>query len=120
MTAITTRPTLTSPPAEAIGIETVRRFNEFAIEHFHPDITFFMDIPVETGFERKQTGNLQLDRIEREDRMFHQAVRESYLKMLGEEERMFRIDGSQAKEQIQSQILGELNRRFPALFKKPD
>ncbi len=55
-------------------IEVITRFATFDTE---PDITFLLDLPVETGLRRIQSR--PLDRLELETAVFHQKVRDQYL-----------------------------------------
>jgi len=55
-------------------IETITRFATFGTD---PDLTFLIDVPVETGLKRIQSR--KLDRLEMEAVDFHQKVRQQYL-----------------------------------------
>ncbi len=93
--------------------EQVRMLNEIAIEGFHPDMTVLVDIPPETGFERKKAGSLQLDLIEQESISFHHAVREAYLKLEKESPRMHVVDGLQDRSRIRQAVWELFLEQFP-------
>lgn len=61
-------------------IAVLTRFSTF---NTVPDITFLLDLPVEEGFAR--IGHRQLDRLEQEDRSFHERVRQQYLLLAKEQ-----------------------------------
>jgi dTMP kinase len=89
-----------------ISIETVEKINNLAIGDTVPDITFFIDIPIEEAEIRKSLKtNLDLDRIEVSARYFYEKVRDGYLKIAEKEERFRRIDGTKAVEAIHSEIV---------------
>jgi len=68
-----------------------------------PHITFLLDCPVEVGFERIK--GRKYDRIEKECLMFHQQVREGFLKLAeANPERIKVIDATLSQEIIQTQI----------------
>lgn len=91
---------------------TVKLLNEFAIEGLKPDLTFLIDVPVEVGFERKKTGDLGLDRIEKEEHAFHHTVRKAFLKLGKEENMMVVIDGTRKEEEIRKEVLGIVKQKF--------
>ncbi len=88
-----------------VGLKDIKMANELAINGIRPDITFLIDVPVEIGFRRKTTGNLELDRIEKENLEFHNMIRESYLKMKETEDMIYIIDGTKSKEIIKEEII---------------
>lgn len=64
-------------------IEQMLAINEFAIGGAIPDATFLLDVEIETGFKRLEQRHRDTsstwDRIEREERAFHERVRNGYL-----------------------------------------
>lgn len=75
-----------------------------------PDITFLIDCTVEIGLERALKRNkIQLqdgqDRFEREKKDFHEAVREGYLSMAGENRKRFVVvDGTLKEDKLEAVI----------------
>jgi dTMP kinase len=85
--------------ARGLAIESVLDINSFAIGSVRPDLTVLIDIDVATGFSRVASRNKTVgtasDRIEREDSVFHEHVREGYLEIASREpERIRMVDGS--------------------------
>lgn len=71
--------------------------NNIATQGLRPDLTLFLDMPVEQGLARKRLR----DRFEREDLAFHQRVRQGYLEMAAKEpERWLVIDASLPRRDI--------------------
>lgn len=91
-----------------LPLKEIRLLNEQAIEGFHPDITFFIDVPVEVGFERKKTASMNLDRIELEDQEFHERVRQAFLSFTQSEVNFIRLDGTGAPERIHKEVIDKL------------
>jgi dTMP kinase len=87
--------------------------NRFAEQGKQPDLYVLVDVTVDEC-ERRQTGRTNqsgqvADRMEREDRMFHEAVREGYLAQVKEEpNRWLKLDGTDSPESLVSQVLGKL------------
>ncbi|NBJ64315.1 dTMP kinase [bacterium c-19] len=75
-----------------IGIDEVLKINQFAIESYMPDATFFLRVSLETGMQRVNArGNL--DRMDLEANDFHCRVSEGYEKVKEMfAERMIEID----------------------------
>lgn len=93
-----------------ISIEAVTAIQNFAIQKALPDITFFIDLPVEEIENRKaKLETNSLDRIELSDTEFYNRVRNGYLKMCEEQERFKIIDGTNSIEKIHEEIINEIN-----------
>lgn len=94
-----------------LPLETVMKISEFAIRGAIPDITFFIDIPVEEARKRKFAhGQDTLDRIEKMDDLFFNRVRQGYLTIAGSEKRFRVLNGCKKKDDVHEMILNELKR----------
>ncbi len=92
-----------------IPLEIIEHINQLAIGDTIPDITFFLDIPVEVADERKrQNSLLELDRMEISQSDFFQKIRDGYLKIIKKEKRFRVIDGSQPIGIIHKKIVNEI------------
>lgn len=90
--------------------EFIKNLNSFVIENALPDITFFIDIPLEEVEKRKaRIKKNDLDRIEISELKFYENVRDGYLKLASEEKRFRVINGLLSIEEIHSEILKELS-----------
>lgn len=73
----------------------LRALNDFAVGAATPDLTFLLDLDVGEGFRRIASrgaaGGPVLDRMEREDRAFHERVRAGYLEMASAEPLRYRV-----------------------------
>jgi dTMP kinase len=78
-----------------LPLEALRALNRFAIGEAVPDLTFLLDLEVEEGFRRLASRGAAsgqgLDRMEREDRAFHERVRAGYLELAAAEPDRFRL-----------------------------
>jgi len=93
-----------------IGSETVNHINKLAIDGTVPDITFFIDIPVEIANSRKaKKMDSELDRMELSDNIFFEKVRNGYRKIAKNESRFRVIDGTLGVDKIHSIIIDEIN-----------
>lgn len=98
--------------------EFIKYLNNFVIENALPDITFFIDIPLEEIEKRKaKINSSELDRIEVSERKFYENVREGYFKLSEEEKRFRVINGLKSIEEIHKKIINEVE-NFEERFEK--
>lgn len=65
-----------------LGIDNIWEINQFAIDGLLPDMTIYLDVPVEIGLARvNENRQGKIDRLDKESISFHQKVRETYLKL---------------------------------------
>ncbi len=88
-----------------LNVDEVRLLNEQAIEGVRPDLTFYVDVPVEVGFARKQKAEMALDRIEMETKEFHENVRRAFLSFDGVEDNFVQVDGTRNVEEIHQYVV---------------
>jgi dTMP kinase len=104
--------------ARGLGEELVERFNDFAVGRAAPDVTYLLDLSVEAGFRRgpehrEGEGVRCKDRLEREDRAFHERVREGYLRIAERRARRFVvIDAARPFDEVITLIIRNFERRF--------
>ena len=88
--------------------EIVMQVIAIATEGLKPDITFIIDLDVETGLSRLKGT---IDRIESETVEFHKRVREGYLNLAQKEpQRIVLINGKGSIKEIHQQILEYLSK----------
>lgn len=84
-----------------IPVQFINDLMKFVISEAVPDITFFIDIPLEVISERKKNiAGLELDRIENTKGDFYKKVREGYLYLADTEKRFVTIDGTKSISDI--------------------
>ena len=65
-----------------------------------PDLTIYLDLPVEEGLKRAK-GRNRLDRFEEEEIDFFERIRNSYLKLAFEDSnRIFTIDSTNSEKEV--------------------
>ncbi len=85
--------------ARSIDSATISTLIDFSTFKLVPDITFLIDIPVETSVQRIK--HKKLDRLELEPNEFHDKVREGFLELAEKEkQRVYKIDGLDSVENI--------------------
>ncbi|WP_216378411.1 dTMP kinase [Arcanobacterium phocae] len=94
--------------ARALGKDEVRDLSLWAVQGRMPDITFLLDVPVETG---KARVGAEKDRLESAGVAFHQRVREEFLQLAqAEPQRWIVIDGTAEIAEIAQHIQGAVGR----------
>ena len=94
-----------------IPVEIILNIHKLAIGTTIPDLTFFIDIPVEVAEQRGKLKTREyLDRIENSDNEFYQRVRQGYLNIAKKENRFKIIDGTEQIEKIHMIITNEINK----------
>ncbi len=89
-----------------LDVEFIKALNKFALNNHEPDLTFFIDLPIEKLNERKhKNASAELDRIESSDAQFYENVRRGYLELTEENERIIRINGERPIEEISEEII---------------
>lgn len=92
--------------ARGLGVDTVYKINEFAIQGIMPELTIHLDLPAEVGLQRAR-GRAALDRMEMESVEFHERVAQGYRDLAGlAPDRIKTIDATLPVEEIHSRIVG--------------
>jgi dTMP kinase len=89
--------------ARGLDIAVINQMNHWATGGLTPHCTIVLDCPVEVGMARAKGE----DRFEREDKKFHQQVREGYLRIARQDPRRVKVVSGQGE---QSAIQGEIQR----------
>ena len=97
------------------SVEQMLTINEFAIAGAQPDLTLLLDVDISVGFqrleERHEATASTWDRIEREERMFHERVRQGYLALARRWPERFRIvDATLGVDLVEEEIWGHVRR----------
>lgn len=92
-----------------VDIALIKRIGEFATQGLKPDLTFFFDLDVKTGFSR--IGERARDRIEKRALVYHARVHAGFRKIAKNEPRRVKtIPGHLKKSEIQKIIRQHVDR----------
>lgn len=101
--------------ARELDPKMVRELNAFAVGDCIPNITFVLDIDLETARERMK-GPRRPDRMEMQPDDFYEQVINGYRNLAkSEPERVVLIDGRRSPDAIEKEIWEILIKRFPQL-----
>jgi dTMP kinase len=78
-----------------LGVETVRKINEHAVDGCLPDVTVFISVPPEYAFKRMNEQKVH-DRLEREEMPFHERVFHGFIE-LSKSENVLSVDAQGTK-----------------------
>jgi dTMP kinase len=92
-----------------LDLQVLAMITRFATAGLKPDLTIYLDVPVERGLARKrkafEAGEDELNRMDRKELAFHLRVRAGYLEMAASEpERWVIVDASRPIEAVQADI----------------
>jgi len=93
-----------------LDIEMIRSLDRIVTTGMRPDVTILFDIEATMGIARARGRNNSLGleaeaRFENEELVFHDRVRQGYLKLVAQEPARFRIvDASGTSEAVQEQV----------------
>lgn len=95
-----------------LGIDTVYKVNEFALQGIMPDMTILMDLDAEVGLARKK-NQAELDRMERESVDFHKKVVAGYRDLADRyPERIFKVDAALQVQEIHDIIVANIEKKL--------
>lgn len=93
-----------------INLRFVEELQHFVIGKAIPDLTIFIDTPIDEIVKRKAAvKKIQLDRIERSDIDFYKKVRDGYIYLSKKEKRFHVIDGLLSIEEIHKKIVEKIS-----------
>jgi len=94
------------------GEKLIDDLNKISTQDTFPDVTILLDVPVEIGLARRQ-GSEKLDRLDLEQKDFHEQVRAGYLKLAkrNDHDRWILIDASKSIEKVHEQIMQQMKKR---------
>ncbi len=91
-----------------LDLQAIKQIIELATGGLKPDLTFYIDIPVEEGLARRKSGmqnGEEFNRMDALSREFYERVRAGYEALIqAEPQRWIRIDGSPEAEQVQDEL----------------
>ncbi len=91
-----------------LGIEEVKRINDFALRGIYPDLILFFHVDPEVSLSRK-TEKFGGDRLEREGSEFHSRVYDGYMELLEiYPEKIERIDATKSIEEVLKQSIDKI------------
>jgi dTMP kinase len=88
-----------------IDLDDVRRINKIATLGVVPDITFFVDIPIDEIKRRIEVAKSSTDRMESSGNSFYEKVRKGYYEIAkAEPDRFYILDGLKNVETIHNEV----------------
>ena len=92
-----------------LDMAQLEAISSFAADGLTPDITLLLDYPAEQGLQRararNRSGNLESEgRFELEALSFHQRIRQGYLDLAGQTERVHLIDALGDEDEVAERI----------------
>lgn len=101
-----------------LGIDRIWALNEYAIDGLLPDLTIFLDLPVETGLARIEKGRAEtINRLDEQTTNFHRRVRQTYLTLAERfPERIVKVNANQELARVIEDVRSAIHARYADLF----
>jgi len=95
---------------------SIAEIDRIALEGFAPDITFLLDLSVESGAERVRIRGEATDRFEQAPDSFHQRLRQAFLEIArNAPERVKVLDATQSENMVHDAIFELLSDLLPVV-----
>jgi dTMP kinase len=96
-----------------LGLEKTDALYRMVAGAFQPDLTLYLDLPVETGLARMAARRGPDDRYQQKPKAFHEKLRAAYLKLAAlEPARIKTIDASGDADQVEGLIAEQVAASF--------
>lgn len=100
-----------------LPLETIEQIDHLVLGGFKPDLTFILDLPVETGLaragKRMNADQSREDRFEKLGTSFHDRLRQGYLQIAqANPERCVVIDATRSIEKISTDLAKHVQERL--------
>ena len=101
-----------------LGIDRIWALNQYAIDGLLPDLTIFLDLPVETGLARIEKGRAEtINRLDEQTPNFHRRVRQAYLTLAERfPERIVKVNADQELARVIEDVRSAIHARYADLF----
>ncbi len=102
-----------------IPLDVITAIDNYARSEAIPHMTILLDLPAETGLTRARTRNKESmdsseSRIDEEEMVFHQKVREGYLMLADQEpDRFLVLDAREKPDRMAGLVMDGFRSRFP-------
>lgn len=91
-----------------VAVNVVSVINTCASGGLSPDLTFFIDVPLEIIEQRMYETKKDKDRMESSGREFYTRVRRGYLTLASQEKRFRVLDGTKTIDELSNIVWGEV------------
>lgn len=97
------------------GTELIDQLNDISTKNTMPNLTLLLDVSVDQGLQRRRDESAKaMDRLDMENKQFHQQVRDAYLKLATTDTtgRWVVIDASKDIEEVERHIWEVVQQRL--------
>ena len=88
-----------------LGPDVIDKLNELAVNGAVPDLTVYLNVPLELGMQRRKKSNKASDRLDLQQKEFYTRVHQGYLELVKKNpKRYVVIDASRTIVEVASEI----------------
>lgn len=97
-----------------LDLAALQHITQFATSGLRPDLTFYFDIDVAAGLQRRVQGELEMNRMDLQQQAFYERVRMGYAALMAAEPaRWVPVDAARPIATIQAELRQQLHSRLP-------
>ena len=88
-----------------LDMDALLSITQFATGGLQPDLIVLLDVDITTGLSRRETGGVEMNRMDLQATAFYERVQKGYLQLAAEEpERWIVIDANRGIEAVQEDL----------------
>jgi dTMP kinase len=92
-----------------LNIAKMKEINSFATQNINPNLTILLDISADVSLERRKSRGKSADRLEQNDKIFFEKVREKFIELSKDEPNRFLvIDATLSENEIYDKIIARI------------
>ena len=96
-----------------LDLDTLQWINEFATDQLKPDLTLLLDVDIETGLQRRQDGDLEMNRMDQQAVAFYHRVKAGFDQLMAQDpERWVKVNANRPLADVQTDLQKQLKLRL--------
>lgn len=96
-----------------LSVPDLETLQQFAVGSLSPTLTFLLDLPAESGIQRRNQSGTPLNRLDQDELAFHERVREWYVQAAsGNPARWSVLDAMRPADELASEIAQQILQRY--------
>ncbi len=90
--------------AKNLGMDTIKKLNQWATDDIKPDLSILIDVPPEIGLSRINEGEREINRFDQNDLKFHQDIYDGYQQLFTNRDNRCIVDGKVSLAEVVQKV----------------